>query len=125
MRQAFNYVLQQYSGSQALVQEGEDVLGLDIPQTTTRDASSWCLLLLIVLRNVERLTLMLRPDPFQHQEEPILEWGDHVQVLRHLELRSLSIFCTGQYTGSDIMTRFNFSTSIQSDIWRLARMSWR
>lgn len=97
--QAFNYVLQQYSGSQALVQEGEDVLGLDIPQTTTRDASSWCLLLLIVLRNVERLTLMLHPDPFQHQEEPILEWGDHVQVLRHLELRSLSIFCTGQYTG--------------------------
>lgn len=47
--QAIASVLQNYPSSQALVQEVNDILNLDRPQTTTRDASSWSLLLLVLL----------------------------------------------------------------------------
>lgn len=78
-RRALDFVLHEYPSSKALVQEIEDILGTDMPYTTTQDASSLCLLLLMVLGNVEQLTLMLHPDPAHHKEEPILEWDDNVK----------------------------------------------
>jgi hypothetical protein len=44
---------------------------------------------------------MLHARPFHHREEPILEWVDRLPVLEYLELQSLSILCTGLYTGLD------------------------